>query len=217
MSCCKMLHHPVTPGGKARESGVRIPGARACGICLGRAGIIPRMKPHARWASAAISCLALLACSPTLDWREVRPAGTRLQVMFPCKVVIQERRVQLAGQAVDLSLRACSADNATWGLAHADVIDPRQLRAAMNELLAAAVRNIGAASPQIRPLQVPGATPHEASVHARLSGRRPDGKAVEMAIALFADGTRVFQATWLAAGATGDGAASFFASLRISP
>ncbi len=175
------------------------------------------MKSHKHVAPAVASCLALLACSPTLDWREVRPGGTRLRALFPCKAVAQERNVKLAGQTVVLSLRACSADDVTWGLAHVDVGDPTLLRAAMMELLAAAITNIGARSPQVQPLQVPGATPHEASVHARLSGKRPDGQPVEMALALFADGTRVFQASLLGPRVTGDGGASFFSSLLISP
>ena len=76
---------------------------------------------------------------------------------------------------------------------------------------------IGAQSPQIQPLQVPGATPHEASARAHLVGTRPDGQSVEMALAVFADGTRVFQVTLLGRRASGDDAASFFASLRVAP
>lgn len=175
------------------------------------------MNPRALKSAAISACVALLACSPAMDWREVRPSGTRLLAMFPCKAVASQRSVQLARRAVVLSLHACAAGDRTWGIAHADVLDPSLLRAAMKELLAAASANIGAQSPQVQPLQVPGATPHEASSRALLTGSRPDGQPVEMALAVFADGTRVFQATLLGRRATGDDAVSFFASLRIAP
>jgi hypothetical protein len=175
------------------------------------------MNPRALKSAALAACVALVACSPALDWREVRPSGTRLLAMFPCKAVAQQRSVRLAGKAVVLRLQACAAGDRTWGVAHADIVDPTLLGAAMKELLAAAATNIGAQSPQIQPLQVPGATPHEASARAHLVGTRPDGQSVEMALAVFADGTRVFQVTLLGRRASGDDAASFFASLRVAP
>jgi hypothetical protein len=69
----------------------------------------------------------------------------------------------------------------------------------------------------VLPLLVPGATPHEASVRVVLAGVRPDGQAVEMQLAVFAHGTRVFQATVLGPQATGEDAASFFSNLRFLP
>lgn len=175
------------------------------------------MTLRALKATAVAACVGLGGCSPALDWREVRPSGTQLLALFPCKAVGQERRVQLAGQTVLLSLHACAAGGRTWGLAHADVVDPALLRAAMDELRAAAVTNIGAGNPRALPFQVPGATPHEASARVVLTGARPDGQAVEMQLAVFAHGTRVFQATVLGPHATGDDAASFFSNLRIEP
>jgi len=40
----------------------------------------------ARLAAVLMTAMALLAaCSPTLNWREVRPEGTRLALLLPCK------------------------------------------------------------------------------------------------------------------------------------
>lgn len=175
------------------------------------------MTLRALKATVVIACVWLGGCSPALDWREVRPSGTGLLALLPCKALGQQRQVPLAGQTVLLSLYACTAGGRTWGLAHADVVDPALLRAALEEWRAAAVNNIGAVSPRVLPLLVPGATPHEASVRVVLAGARPDGQAVEMQLAVFAHGTRVFQATVLGPQATGEDAASFFSNLRFLP
>ncbi len=179
--------------------------------------IIAAMILRALKAAVVVACVGLGGCSPALDWREVRPSGTSLRALLPCKSVVQQRQVRLAGQNVLLSLHACTAGGRTWGLAHADVVDPKLLRAALDEWRAAAVNNIGAASPKVLPLQVPGATPHEASARVVLAGARPDGQAVEMQLAVFAHGTRVFQATVLGPLATGEDAANFFSNLRLAP
>lgn len=163
------------------------------------------------------ACVGLGACSPVLDWREVRPAGTRLLAMFPCKPTAQVRQLQLAGQTVALSLHACAAAGWTWGLAHGDMQDPTLLGAALNELSSTAAANIGAAATQPLALQVPGATPHPASTRLHLAGRRPDGQALQMQMAVFSHGTRVFQTTVLGEREPGELAASFFDGLRFLP
>lgn len=176
---------------------------------------------HTRlWRAALLAGgVGLLACSPALDWREIRPPGTQLVAMFPCKPAAQQRQILLAGQSVSMSLLACTAAGKTWGLAHADVVDPALLGPALDALRAAAAANIGAsidaaAAPQ--PLQIPGATPHPASARARLAGKRPDGAGVEMRMAVFVHGTRVFQATVLGPRVSDEEAGSFFSALRIS-
>ena len=68
------------------------------------------MNPRALKSAALAACVALVACSPALDWREVRPSGTRLLAMFPCKAGAQQRSVRPvsythllpAGKAVNL-------------------------------------------------------------------------------------------------------------------
>lgn len=162
-------------------------------------------------------CLALGACSPALDWRELRPHGTHLLAMFPCKPSVLVRSVGLVGRSVPLSLHACAAAGSTWGLAHADVADPALLDGALRELRMSAVSNIGATTSEPQAMQVPGATPHAASARLRLEGHRPDGKIVQMQVAVFAHGTRVFQATVLAERVSDDASDSFFSGLRFSP
>jgi hypothetical protein len=184
---------------------------------------------------AAATTALLVACTPALDWRDVRPAGSGLVIQFPCKPAALERKLALAGTPVTLSLSACKAERHTWGLAHADVADPAKVGPALAELLASARGNVGGAAAPVATLAptpasgvptaaasalaVPGATPNPQSARVQWSGTLPDGTAVQMHVAVFARGTRVFQATAL--GAAGDtellsAAEAFFASMRLA-
>lgn len=158
----------------------------------------------------------LAACAPALDWRDTRPDGSALQLQFPCKPSTQRRDVPMAGQRVNLALHACAAGGQTWGLAVADVGDPARVGPALAELAEAAAVNLGAPAGQSTALKVPGATPNPASARLRLQGRMPDGRAVQMQLAVFVHGTQVFQATVLGETVTDEAADTFFGSLRLA-
>jgi len=177
----------------------------------------PRMKFLARLGAPMCLAGGLAACAPALDWRDVRPAGTRLQLQFPCRPVAQQRTVVLAGAAVPMTLQACDADGHTFALALADVGDPARVSPALTELAAGAARNIGALARPGRTLELPGATPNAGNQRIALQGRRPDGRAAQVSAALFAHGTTVFQATVLAEVPAAEAVEIFLASLRLAP
>jgi hypothetical protein len=162
----------------------------------------------------ACAALLLAACAPALDWRDVRAADGLVRVQMPCKPTTHTRKVTLAGQAVSLSLSACSAGGQTWALAWADVTDPARVGPALRELRDAAAANIGAQTSSALTLVVPGATPYADSIRLELDGQRADGQPVREQVALFARGTLVVQATALGAVLPEDAAATFFDSLR---
>lgn len=173
---------------------------------------------HLPMATAlAAGAMALAGCAPALDWRDLRPEGSSLRLQMPCKPSGQSRDLPLAGARVNLALYACTAGEQTWGLGLAEVADPARVGPALAELAAAAAVNLGGASAQALPLQVPGATPNGTSGRSRLQGRLPDGKAVQMQVAVFTHGTQVFQATVLGERVSEDAAQAFFASLRFGP
>src|SRR5512133_3858267 len=66
---------------------------------------------------------ALLACSPTFNWREIRVEGTGLKAMFPCKPDHATRSVDMAGRPARLQALACDAGGATFAVLFADA-DP---------------------------------------------------------------------------------------------
>lgn len=168
-----------------------------------------------RVARPCLLLLALTACAPTLDWREVRVGAVESLALFPCKPAAHARDLRLGGQQVKLTLHACQADDATWGLAWADVGEPGRVPAALQALQEAARANLGDAQLQVRPFSVKGQTPHLGSGRWALQGRFPDGKAVVGQVAVFSRGTVVFQATALGVPPASEAADTFFGGLRF--
>ncbi|HET9976126.1 MAG TPA: hypothetical protein VFQ20_01720 [Burkholderiaceae bacterium] len=168
------------------------------------------------WATGLLTLL-LAACTPELDWREVRPAGTAVLALMPCKPASHARRVTLAGAEVEMTLHACRAADATWAIAHADLADPARVTSALDELAQAAQRNVGAATATAQPSAVPGMTPNPSARRWRIEGRLADGRAVVETVVLFAHGTRVVQASVIAERADAAAPATFVESLRVKP
>jgi hypothetical protein len=171
---------------------------------------------HVAAAAALVAALAT-GCTPALDWRETRPEGAGLVVLMPCKPSIYARSVSLAGQAVQMSLQACSADGLTWALAFADLADPTHVSAALAELKASAIVNLGATTSTAMPFDPSGATPNDAGGRLEIAGRLPDGKPVREQLAVFSRGARVYQATVIGASLPEEAVEAFFDGLRVSP
>jgi hypothetical protein len=166
---------------------------------------------------AAVGLLAVLvaACSPTFNWREVKLPGGPGRAMFPCRPSHEQRQVPLAGRTVALTILSCRTGDTMFALGVADVGQPGQVGAALEALKSAAASNIGGMPVPVQTLVVDGATPHPAAGAYRLQGRLPDGRAVQARLAVFAQGTRVFQATVFAERPPGEPADTFFAGLSL--
>jgi len=158
----------------------------------------------------------MVACTPTLDWRDVRPDGAGLMALFPCRPAGQVRRLALAGTNVEMTLYACSAGDATYAVGFAEIGETHQVEPVLAELSAAAARNIGSTgSTEPVTLHVDGMTPSPMAGRWALSGQRVDGRRVEMQVGLFARGTRVYQATMVGASLNADAIETFFGALRL--
>lgn len=158
----------------------------------------------------ALLCASLLAaCTPSLNWREVRPAeADGLVAMFPCRPDHVQRTVPLSGLdggPVTLHVLSCQAGGIQWALSHADAGTPARRRQALAALNASLWQNLSAHDPsqaRRRPLgafQVPGATPHPDAQAWSLTGMRPvsTNRMVPVRVKAwhFSHGLRVFQAT----------------------
>lgn len=167
---------------------------------------------------AAVAAAVLAGCSPALDWRDLQPEDSGARAQFPCKPVSNARDVPLAGATLRLTLHACTAgDDATYALAVADAGDPARVGDVLKALLDSAAGNIGGAQPQAAttlPLAVRGATPNPASRRVVLAGTRSDGEPVQAQVAVFAKGTRVYQATVLGRRVDAEAADTFFGALQ---
>ncbi|NZA02179.1 hypothetical protein H0I39_11235 [Ottowia beijingensis] len=89
------------------------------------------MFPY-RPALCAAVALAAAACTPSLNWREVRLAPTTAVALLPCKPDRAERSVPLGGEPTTLAVSGCEAGGATFALMAAKVPAGR----APDELLA---------------------------------------------------------------------------------
>ncbi len=165
----------------------------------------------------AIALLLVGACSPTLDWREVRPDGAGIVAMFPCKPERQERTISLAGASVSLQVLVCSAGGVTWGLGTAEMSDPARVATALAALRASRLGNLDGHELEVRPLEVAGMTPNPQAVRLRIAGRRPDGSAITERAWLFARGTRVFHVAALGGDPPDEALGSFFGGLKLNP
>jgi hypothetical protein len=175
------------------------------------------MKSCVLTLALAAAC-TMTACTPTLDWRDVRPDGAGLSALFPCKPTGAARRLALAGTTVEMAVHACSAGGVTYAVGFADVGQPLQVEPALAELFAAAARNIGSTAPTaVAPLRVVGMTPNPQAGRQALFGQLGDGRRVEVQVALFVRGTRVFQATMVGARLDADAIETFLGSLQLQP
>jgi hypothetical protein len=127
------------------------------------------------------------ACSPALDWREQRLGGQGLIVLLPCRPQLDERVLPLAGRSATMRLAACTADGRTWAAAEVELGPGQAAQPAMQALLDGAQRNLAAET-----LQPAGPVP-AAGGRWLLQGRRPDGQAASMQLALRAEGRSVLQ------------------------
>jgi hypothetical protein len=166
-------------------------------------------------ALALATVLQLAACSPALDWRELRPDGSGIALMLPCKPDRHARPLRLAGHSVRMEMLVCSADEATYALAFADLPEPAAVTAALLELRELAAANIAAPPTLTASLQVPGMTPNPQAARVSLAGRLPDGAAVQEQAVFFAKGLRVYQASVIGVRLSAEAADTFIAALKL--
>jgi len=164
------------------------------------------------YAVVALACLT--ACNPTFNWRDVRPDGTQLALLMPCKPDAAQRTVPMAGQPTALALLSCDAGGVTFAVTVADVKTPDKVSAALDQWQSATLANMQAAP------ATPGATfklPGLASagVLVKATGQRANGQVVSGQAAYFAQGSQVFQVVLYADKVSPDVAETFFSGLRF--
>ncbi|MGB4115934.1 MAG: hypothetical protein WBK51_05240 [Polaromonas sp.] len=157
--------------------------------------------------------LALAACNPTFNWRDVRPDGTRLAVLMPCKPDKAKRIVPIVGQPTELNLLSCDAGGATFAVTVADVKDAAKTTEALAQWQAVTLANIKAPPAPGNVLKLPGSTP--GAVIVKAVGQRANGQAVSSQAAYFAQGTLIFQVVMYADTMSPEVADTFFSGLKF--
>ena len=171
---------------------------------------------HAR-AWLIVLAWAVAACAPALDWRESRPERADLFALFPCKPEKLERRIEVAGEAVQMRLHSCAAAGSTFALGHFELADPGHLGPALAALQSAMAANLGDTAPLRSAWNLNGASAQPEPVRLAVAGKLPDGSAARAQAVFFVKGRRVVQASVV--GERLDEAAldAFFAGLKLNP
>ena len=177
--------------------------------------------------------LMLAACSPSFNWREVRPANTRLSLLLPCKPDKAQKMVPLGGQPTALNMLGCDAGGATFAVAVADLGDRGDASQVTSVLavwqnltlanMKAPLPGAPSAAPSIPPsqptqklaLKLPGADLQPPAVLLKASGLRADGTRVMGHAAYFSQGAQVFQVVLYADTLSPEVSETFFSSLKF--
>lgn len=172
-----------------------------------------------RAALLTLASSLLAACSPALNWREIRPKGIDILMSFPCKPQQIAQNVVLAGNTVSMSMTGCTSDSMTFALAHADLKAMDQVGPALAVLHQSAIHNVDGTVTHTQASTVPNATAGlPDALDLEIAGKSPKGKPLRERVVLFAQGTQVYQATAFghAKDYKPEAAQTFSTSIRLS-
>lgn len=131
-------------------------------------------------ALALVGSLALTACSPALNWRDITLEGTQLRLQLPCKPDRTRRSVPLGGTPVELQVAGCEAGEAMVAVMTALPAPGSDPQALLQGWQQATLANAQARVTHSQAWQRPGMLPLAASVQVQAEGRRPDGQPVQL-------------------------------------
>lgn len=166
---------------------------------------------------ALIAQMALAACSPAFNWRDVRLENSRVSLLLPCKPDKAQKTVPLGGQPTALTMTGCDAGGATFAVAVADLGDAVKTTLVLAQWQALTLSNMKAApqATELVLLKLPGAASQAPAVLVKAQGRRADGSAVTGQAAYFAQGSQVFQVVLYGTKISPDVSETFFSSLKF--
>lgn len=94
-------------------------------------------------ACAAAAVLALSACTPKYDWRDVRGERVPFTVLLPAKPSVFARPVNLGGVQATMTMTAAEIEDVTFAVGTAELPDAAQAQAALLVMKETLVKNIG--------------------------------------------------------------------------
>ncbi len=168
-----------------------------------------------KFTFTGVAALLLAGCTPSLDWRETRPGGTDMTAVFPCRPQRHARPVVVAGATTRMEMLVCKAAGATFAVSFLDLTDPGTVTPALAELRTAARANINGVEGEIKPAKVNGMTANSQSARLSMTGRLPDGIAVQEQAAFFVKGLRVYQASVIGPALLPEMTETFFSGLKL--
>lgn len=155
--------------------------------------------------------LGLCACSPRLDWREVRPDGAGVLALFPCQPDLSAHAPTVA-EPVRMGLAQCEAGGQSFSLSWAELDDPSRAGAVLRQMRESLAAKLAAVAGPARPLDVPGMTPNPEAQYQRLTAAQQQAQ-----VGVFTHGRRVYQAVMLGTAPNDAAWENFVGALRLAP
>ena len=173
-------------------------------------------------AALISAALALSACSPDYNWREIRPVDGGYHVMLPARPASMSRQINLDGLPVTMTMSGARVDEQrfTVGAAVLPDDDPATREKATAAMRAAMVRNIDGRESALADVQVPvldGAGRTKATqpgVRIDATGRHGERPA-HMSAQFVARGRRAWQVVVIGPAPDPEHARQFLDSFRI--
>jgi len=158
--------------------------------------------------------LVLAACSPSLNWREVRPGGG-LKALLPCKPDQGSRQQNLAGREIEVQMLGCEAAGALYAVSVAELGDARHALAVQVQWQANLLGNMQATASTSSAWSLKGVNALLEPVRLKARGLRPDGQPVAVEAVWFAHGTRLYHAVIYAERIATEMSEPFFSGLEL--
>ena len=160
--------------------------------------------------------LTLNACSPALNWRELRVGPqASVKVLLPCKPDQASRSIMLAGQSVDLHMQGCEAADMLFAVSWVSLPEPARAQEAQAQWQAGMLSSMQARAVQTVPVMFKGAT--GPAVRVTASGVKPEGQPVQAQGVWVVRGNQVFHAAMYGEAFTADAADAFFSGIEFQP
>lgn len=140
---------------------------------------------------AMAAALGLVACSPSLNWRQVQNADAHYTVLLPAKPASHSRPVVLGEMKVEMQMTAAEADDMNFAVASAIIEEAAQRKNALAMMQQAMVKNIGGSITGQKKLTLKDGT-EATEIHA--SGTLANGRRMVLFARFAIKEQRVYQA-----------------------
>jgi hypothetical protein len=134
-----------------------------------------------------LALVALLGCSPALNWRVVELG--RLQTLLPCKPDIASRTVNLSGQLVEMQMAGCEATGVLFAISRVQAADATQAAGLLRALRQASLDNV-----RVRELRPVGNNADaQTSLDLLAEGQTADGNTLQARLKWLQYGFEIYQ------------------------
>jgi len=174
-------------------------------------------------ALAAGLLVAITACSPVFNWRDVRLGDSGLVALLPCKPDRATRDVVLGGEQAAMQMAGCEAGGATFTMAYVVARDVKQATDWQAAWKTTMSTKLQAQAPVESTVDVRGAAGRPAPLQLTVRGGGATGQGVPARVWWFAQPSKagqpgevvLYQAVVLGQASEPDAAGTFFESLRL--